>query len=268
MAKPFGAFRPELPSARTDRAKKGIVTISRLSLATSIIFIFSTLAVGDASVKQMERTLTDVIRAGDRATIAIGTTRNHLSYCSHALGICASYLIDTGRNWQRLKSSLCDGTGTDEKALLTFVGKDGPQPSISGPRNLVIDPDGLQGRPSAGPLATWTTALSLGTRAAILEDYRKLNPVELGSLRAWLLERERNAGYRSIRIACFKPTDPEVFLYGDRSPGSGLVFSVFWNRDEDDWAEVAILRAPELPKRFEEVKSRVEALSCGTVDFK
>jgi hypothetical protein len=236
-----------------------------------------------ASFQQIERTLTNLIRweilwrdtpkgfqipSAGSATLFIGETDRNVSYCSHEMGVCATYLLDPMRNWQRTKVSRCDGNESDESALVTFVtGEVKKAPPLPAPRHIVIGQGGLSGTPTTISPVRWGTTIRVESRPAVIEEYKGLKPTEAGSLRAWLLAHDRGAGYRSVTFGCFKSSDPQVFVYGQRLSDAPIIFSVFWNRDQEDWVEASLLRQPQLPKEFEEMKSTIEAIACGTIKF-
>lgn len=196
-----------------------------------------------------------------------------ISYCSHALGACTTYLMGTARNWQGLKSAPCEGSGTDEEALLLFVGA-GRRTTASQPRSqtpVVIGPGGLGSGPGSFtpdlPIR-WAMSVKFPSREEIVQEYRQLHPSEADSLRTWLSPL-KDSGYISVTFACFKASNPLVHIYGDRATTRGpIIISAFWDRDQEEWIEAGILERNQGPDTFDVAKSKIDSIACDTIHFK
>jgi hypothetical protein len=71
--------------------------------------------------------------------------------------------------------------------------------------------------PAPGSGILWTASIALGSRAEITKQYSHLHPTELHDVERWLRNTILpDAGYKTITIACFAPTDPMIYLYGER----------------------------------------------------
>ena len=197
------------------------------------------------------------------ARLAAYQTDKAFWYCSRDLGVCAQYSLE-GRGLGRRINSVQYGNEQDDRiSMLKFAGIN-PKPSLP----AEIRTDKLSLPDSAGAL--WTPAIELGTREEIVKQYKKLRPVELEGLREWLRTGLQVAGYRSITIACFAPSDPTVFIYGDRPAErfGPIVFQVFFDREREEWVEVGILEQSQSPEKFKELKTTVQAIACDTIRFK
>jgi hypothetical protein len=257
--------------------------IVRVLLLMSTIALGQTVGTRDAGLRRFERTLLDVVRWEilwhetpngfhnpiAPASVAIATTPTSLSYCSHDIGVCASYQIEASRNWERIKSVKCDGHESDEEALLSFVGADANRPKLrlEARKPPVLGAGGFSGNPTADFPLRWTTTLNLGTLNSIIEQYRHLHPPEVSSLQDWLRTRLRDSGYSSVTIACFSASDPVVYVYGERASNRPIVISVFWDREQEKWAEAGMLEPPQGAETFERLKSTIQSISCGTARF-
>jgi hypothetical protein len=205
------------------------------------------------------------------ATLSIYVTGSSLSFCSHDLGICESYQKTGLQLGQSVKAVKCDeaspcggANGADDKALRAFV-QQSPIPSRSNTAKRIFNtetPHGLAGA------MTWSTTVHLGFPTQIVGAYRTSRPAQMDALRSWLLESHKGSGYASITVACFLPSDPLVFLYGNR-PGKGpIIFEAYWNTETEQWKEAGFLDRPEDRKQIEQLKAKIELLSCAKVNFK
>ena len=197
------------------------------------------------------------------ARLAAYQTDKAFWYCSRDLGVCAQYGVEGRRLGRRINSVQYGNEQDDRISVLKFAGIN-PKPPF--PAEIRTD------RPSIPDFAgaLWTPAIELGTREEIVKQYKKLRPVELEGLREWLRTGLQVAGYRSITIACFAPSDPTVFIYGDRPAErfGPIVFQVFFDREREEWVEVGILEQSQNPEKFKELKTTVQAIACDTIRFK
>ena len=174
-----------------------------------------------------------------------------------------------------------DGEEDDKNAVLKFAGA---PPLRLGPPTVVGTLGGVSGAPPPGLL--WTPTIELHTREETIRQYQQLRPTTvekvrnwllnkqpdprgLESLRTWLLKTSKEAGYRSLTIACFTPLDPTVFIYGDRPPErrGEIVFQVFWDDEREEWVDAAMLEREQGAEIFEDLKATVLATACDTISF-
>jgi hypothetical protein len=104
-------------------------------------------------------------------------------------------------------------------------------------------------------------------RTEIVADYAGLRPEKITSLREWLVSTHKDAGYESISTPCFKPSDPQVYLYGKRPRIGPIIVSVFWDQETEEWVYAGMLERTESRKRIEELGHIVESIKCGEVRF-
>jgi hypothetical protein len=196
------------------------------------------------------------------AKLAAYLKGNAFWYCSRDLGACTQYRLEAHRGWQRMKSIKHDGDQDDMSSVLRFAGEDPLQllrSDKTDPRSWHL---------TVGIL--WTPTVELSTRDEIVKQYQQMRPAELKGLRDWLRTSLQDTGYRSITIACFAPSDPTVFIYGDRPAEhrGPLVFQVYWDREREEWVFVGMLEREQGPKKFEELRATVQAIACDTIRFK
>ena len=205
-----------------------------------------------------------------RMAAALYSATGMLAYCSHDMGVCAEYVTARHRNWMRDRSAKCEGTQSDEQAVLDFVGKQSEKEAlgVQGKRRITVGRGGVMGIPAAGSGILWTAAIPLAPRSEILKHYSGLHPPELRGIEQWLRATILpNAGYRTITIACFAPTDPVVYLYGDRPVKGPIVFSIYWDEEAGDWAQAGMLERPDDRGKIQEMRTTVNAIACATVRF-
>ena len=65
----------------------------------------------------------------------------------------------------------------------------------------------------------------IGTRAEIVQHYRGLHPADLDALKSWLVRQRLEAS--AAKIACYEQSDPETYIYGDRSAKGPFVLLAF-----------------------------------------
>lgn len=256
-----------------------------LTLATMIPLFAQTSGPADASFRRLERTLKSVIQweilwrstpTGFRtpisgtANVSISIAEKDLSYCSHDLGVCATYLTEGSRNWERLKSKKCEGKENDEDALLAFLEAGGKKiPNRARDQQpTMLGPDGFSGAWTVATPIRWGTTIKLDPRSAIVRQYRQVHPPEAESLLNWLRTTLHDSGYLSVTIACFNPSDPVVHVYGERATKDPIVFSLFWDRDREEWIQAGMLERQQGQQTFDELKSTIRTIACGTIQFK
>ena len=250
-------------------------------LMFSIACLFGQL--DDPSLRRIETRLTDVIQwerlwsdtsRGFReppdgsAELTVSVASDGVAYCSQHLGTCAAYRVETSRNWERSLSVPCCSHRTDEDALLAFVSSGRRAAANSDQRRPVaIGPGGLSGTWTVNSPARWRMTIKLEDRGRIVERYKQLRPSEADSLRTWLRKNYRDAGYRSITFACFKPSDPVLYLYGDRGTEGSMVISLFWDKGREEWIEAGMLARNQGTETFEALRSTIQAIACDTIRF-
>jgi hypothetical protein len=108
--------------------------------------------------------------------------------------------------------------------------------------------------------------VTLPTQTELIEEYKKLRTPELADLRAWLDSRYRDSDYKSVTIACFAPTDENVFVYGQRKTLGPIVVSLF-NDIELGWTVAAFSDRPEEAKYIASMRDRIQKIECGQITF-
>ena len=162
-----------------------------------------------------ERHLMPRILSTTMMLCAITLKEKSLYFCSYDFGTCREYRITDNNIGELIANQRLDGRGMDESALGSFVRTGGEKNDRT-----------------AAPEWTWHATLKVGTRIDIINHYKGLHPERLEDLRRWLAQDLKDGrNYRSITIACFTPSDPTVFVYGDRASLGPIVFEV--RRDEE-----------------------------------
>jgi hypothetical protein len=237
----------------------------------------------DASLRRFEQQLAAVLRweilwndsptgfhvsPNGSATFALHSSPNALSYCSRDVGVCARYKIGPTRNWELVASDRCDGGQSNQDALLAFDGENVERPvakAASRPRH-VFGPGGLTGSPMPGFGVLWAATIRLASREETVRQYRQMRPAEIEGLKEWILaSRKKDAGVKSITIACFAPSDPMVYYYVDGPGKEAGVLAVFWNREREEWIVAAALERSQNPGRFEEMHRITDSIACSTI---
>jgi hypothetical protein len=238
----------------------------------------------DVSLRPLEEQLAGVLRweilwndspkgfqspSGGSARVALYSTSDSLSYCSHDLGVCARYVINPQRNWEGAASGRCEGSQSDEDALLAFDGvptrlpPTGTQPRIT-PRGG----GGFDGKLGDKPGILWTAAINLGSRGETVRQYSQMHPQEIDGLQKWIqASMTKDAGVKSITVACFAPTDPMVYYYVDRPEKGPILMDVFWNRERQQWVVASSLERPQGAEKLEEMHRIIESIACSKMSF-
>lgn len=136
------------------------------------------------------------------------------------------YRIDPNRNWERDAIGNCNGNQSDEEALAAFIGDSVRSTAIAVPQRKIAlgGAGGLTGSPTPGSGIRWPTAVNLGTREEIVQQYKQMHPAEIENLTRWIRSSmNQTAGRTTITIACFAPTDPMVYYYVDRPAKESVV---------------------------------------------
>ena len=208
------------------------------------------------------------VPTGGTVEVAIYSSTNALSYCSEDLGVCVEYRIQDNRNWLGTKAAKYDHSMNDLDAVLKFAGMPAPITGDKRPVPLTLGaPNGLGGLPSPGGSA-WRATLKIKARDQIVREYRQLHPEPIRSLEQWLRQTTSGVGYKSMTIACFAPSDPEIFVYGDRPKRGGpVVFSVIWDRESQEWLEASLIQGADRLADINKLRSIIEAIPCATLKF-
>jgi hypothetical protein len=212
-----------------------------------------------------------VIPSGEQARFSLDSKPGFLSYCSRDVGVCARYRIDPDRNWERDRSAKCDGAQTDEDALLGFIGEISGKPAVSrGHRQKpTVGRGGLTGAPTPASGITWATTLSVRSRDEIVRQYKQMRPPDLGGLEDWIrTSGTPDSETRSIRIACFAPTDPMVYYYVDRSGREPIEMAAYWDKERQEWVVASSLERSQGSQRFEETRRIIDSIPCATIRLK
>lgn len=216
------------------------------------------------------------------ARLAVYVTDKSLYYCSRDLSLCAEYRIST---WDRHlddrihsvecspDSSTCRDGQDEMDSLMNYVRQRNPSlPPPQPPQSPTIGGDII------GPMISGQMAIrgpmivDLGRRADIVEHFRQMQPLELHRLKEAVAEM-RGGGWSSVIIPCFAiEASPVVPLYGERPDRGPVIFSVRWDRDEEEWfgggqIEPPTGYTPEEIRRIEERRSIFESIKCATVEF-
>lgn len=240
----------------------------------------------DPGTRSVERTLAAVLQfeilwndspkgfrlpSDGSIALAIHATSNSTSYCRHQAGVCVTYRTGDHRNWEGSETGPCNDDRSDVDALLSFVQKD----SATRDALPATGARGFAGFPAAGSGITWTAKLVLGSRVEMVAKYRQMHPPELASLQKWL--RSQMAGdseLKSITVACFAETDPEIYYYVDR-PTKGpierptsapTIVAAFWRLDQpEEWVVAGYSQRRQNPQRFDENLRIIQSIPCATL---
>jgi hypothetical protein len=261
--------------------------MSRLAIATSFLLLVAPSCTADDREERINRELAAVLKwevlwgglpdgfhlpAGGAARLAVRLADGTVSYCSHDLGICESYGVSDTRNWPELASGQCTGGMSDRDSLRAFsprpqmvtVGPQGP-PASSGSAIAGL-PTPRSGQPAAGLDLIWSATVSLGSRSDIVQQYRRLRPVELAGLRSWITKQSGVHG-SEVTIACFAPTDPEVYLSITTPPLGHEIEILFWNKLAQTWQSATGNGPPVDPESVEDMFKIVESIPCARITF-
>jgi hypothetical protein len=205
---------------------------------------------------------------GGATKFAVQLATNKLSYCSHDLGVCETYRIEGYRNWQEVTSILCNDKRSDKEALLAFV-NNSPARLVEGGHSVRYGSKGggFTGGPVERSVITWTTETTLGSLPEIIKQYKRMHPPELKSLEHWLRTPPSADPGKRIKIACFAPTDPEVYLSVTAPGREPVIATIFWNRDAGMWESADGVGPPEDPAAVSRIRETIDSISCASIVF-
>ena len=196
----------------------------------------------------------------DSALVNIFLGPDFLSYCSSDLGSCVKYSISGFRNWQAVRTEVCCGNTDSKTALRSFVEADGsPLGQIASRRQrsgILDQASGIE----------WEELIRLHNRAQMIDTYKRLKPKNLESIGQSLKSELRDDGYKTLMIACYRETDPLVYIYGERTNGP-IVFAVFWDSREQSWIDGGVIATAEHADVLEDFKATIKLVSCTTITF-
>jgi hypothetical protein len=206
--------------------------------------------------------------SGGATKFAVQRTLDNLSYCSHELGVCEMYRIGGYRNWEEVTNALCNDKRSDEEALRAF-GNISPEALVeSGPSpRFVSKRGGFTGVPVERSGITWTTETTLGSAPEIIRQYKQMHPPELGALEHWLRTPPTAEPGTRIKVPCFAPTDPLVFLSVTTSGGEPMIETVFWNREAETWESADGFSPPADPAALSKTRKTIDSISCASLVF-
>jgi len=244
-----------------------------LKLVAVISLSYQVADTSNISLRQLEQALTARLRwevlwndmpqgflmpKSKDVRLAVYWTVGSIWYCSRDLGVCAQYSLEGRHLGQRNKFIKYNNADDDIDSVSRFAGQK--------PKSLFPSEIGTSQLPQfTGTL--WTRTIELGSREEVVASYKKLRPTKLKGLRDWLRERLKDGGFRSVTIASFAPSDPTVFIHGDRTAerGGPIVFQVFWDSEREAWVYAGMLEQAQDPERFERLKVTIQAIACETV---
>lgn len=202
------------------------------------------------------------IPTGGSAKFVLHWRPDTLSYCSHEVGVCARYKIDSQRNWEGVANGKRDGTQSDQNALLAFDGDS--IANMTSKSNLTLGPGGLTGSPAPASGIVWGATIGVPRREEIVQQYRQMHPAEIEGLKAWIVSSiTQGAGVKSVTIACFAPSDPLVYYYIDRPTNESVVMAAYWNKERQGWVVASSLRRNQGSERFEQMHRVIESVACS-----
>jgi hypothetical protein len=195
-----------------------------------------------------------------------------LSYCSRDVGVCARYTVLPQRNWMRDANAKRDSSESDIDAVAAFDGLKIREPAArtgSPPTITLGGPGGLTGTLTPNSGIAWTATISLGGREEIVRQYRQMRPPEIEGLKEWIRSplMPRDAGIKSITIACFAPSDPVVYYSVDGPATKPVIMAVFWDRDLEEWRVATYLDRTQNSAVFERMHRTIESIACSTLSF-
>jgi hypothetical protein len=189
------------------------------------------------------------------AFVVVDSAKQLISYCSHDLGVCASYRLFERTLTEFVRAG---GSGEDNrKSVLRFIEGEADTKSSNGsPRGPLR---GLAGNGRT----LFDATLEIGTADTIRDYYRKQKPVQLPSLIAWASEKFDR--FSSLHVPCFVASDPEIIIYGERIGLSPAVVSVEWSSEDEIWVDGWYVDEREDPKMFAEYKRTIDSIACATI---
>lgn len=204
---------------------------------------------------------------GDLAQIAVYQKGKLVWICSRELNICEQFDMDC----RDIRTSLSRKTyDQNEPDIENAVRKFASAPPLKKMQTLPLAPVASGVSVAVGEFESlWTTKIQIGKREAIIKQHKEMRPAELAGLREQLLEELKDAGYRSITIACFDPAEDSVRIYGDRPPerGGPIIFSERWDLEQEAWIYVSLLEEQRSPEIFRAQKAILLSIACETVKF-
>jgi len=210
---------------------------------------------------------------GGSATLFVHMTSDRIAYCSLDLGNCAQYFVVDGHLDQRIKearcshdTALCGPGGIGIKSVFAFSAKANTA-SAGLPKLPGIFGGGLAGVPQPGGGFLWESRIVIENREAVLEWYRHTRSERFDGLLAHLRERLRDSDYRSVTVACFATSDPDVHIYGDRRKAGPIAFSLTWNDEREEWLHVGMVEQSQSKAAFEQLRKTIDSIACATISF-
>lgn len=248
----------------------------------AVAFLLGEARAQDLNRPQIERTLTSRLTweilwndlpAGLRsfpvgiAMLSVNVNSKLLSYCSRDLGACGQYRIEECiRTWQRLTSRKCCGNQSDGEALVAFVRQavENQLPHAD-PRDYPAIGFGQPMKPPPSDSSqSWVMTTELGNRSEIIRVYRNLRSPEIEALRDWVRTDLMVSGYVSFTIPCFKPSDPVVYVLGNRIARDPIVASLFWNRQTNKWDVAEWIEDQQFVSGL---KTTLDTVACVSAKF-
>ena len=180
-----------------------------------------------------------------------------LSYCSSDMGACATYSLNPIRYWNLRRSEPCRSEQTNESCLVAFLRlKVSPLPTGGQRQGLR---KGVLGATSA---LCWSTSINLPTRTELENRARSFRPETIDSLINWLRLRLSGAGYSSLRVPCYRSTDPQIYVYAERKVGAPLILIMIRNRRDEEWEEAGVISKIDSQVGPEGIKRLIFATTC------
>ncbi len=197
------------------------------------------------------------------ATLAIAETEKEIWYCSRKLGVCAAYLTAVERNWMRNRSGICPPGNSDEAALVAYLNAKGVHVDEPSPSRepVVLRPKQKLGLVPLFPIR-WPTTLDIKPTSVIRKEYQSPPPDPMDAVIQGIRQKFGSSSHFPVKIACFKPADPDVQVYAHGGEVGQFIFSMFWDREREGWRFTASLSPEQGQPLFDRRKAMIESLTC------
>lgn len=196
-------------------------------------------------------TLQIAFRPGTRTRV-----EENLFFCSRDLGVCKTYFRGPVRNLEGVFTAPYPRSAQPEEAIRAFV-----------QHRLTVEREMWPTLVSRAAPVLWEFEAKLPSRAEILREYSGGPSEQSRSLRDALAVTTRDSGYSTLRVACSKPTDPAIPVYGIRRKGPPIVFWEIFQRDAGGCTYAYMTERAHNPRMFDRLKATIEQVTCEAVRF-
>lgn len=212
--------------------------------------------------------------------------KSTFSFCSLDLGLCAEYFVNQRTLGDLIAMKPFPPGNTEIQALEAFrsasgtsrthtpekgIGRSGTGPRFQTPSGQMVGgiPAGANGTGTAAGEVK-SVRFQLGTRDAVMKEYRSARTTRLNGVLDFLRKslKDSEYDYRSLRVACFKDSDPYIVVLGDRSVGGEIIHWYRWNQEGSQYEFAASAESHQNRENFSSQKQTVESMTCGTVQLK